>query len=81
MGVSSGYQTGSPVVATYDAPVAADVTSPGDPLTSGYDAPSSGPVTDTSTQGHGTATGEPLAGLGEPTTQPVYPGGAEGGRP
>ncbi len=43
--------------------------------------PSSGPISDPSTQGHGTATGDPLAGVGTPESRPVYPGGAEGGRP
>lgn len=62
------------------APRAADVTAPGQPLSSGYAAPSSGPVADSSTQAHGTASGEPLAGVGTPQSQPVYPGDADGGR-
>ncbi len=32
---------------------------------------------DTSTQAHGTATGEPLAGTGVPQTEPVYPSGSD----
>jgi hypothetical protein len=64
----------------YDSPRASDVTSPGQPLSTGYAAPSSGPVLDTSTQAHGTASGEPLAGTGTPQSQPVYPGGVEDGR-
>lgn len=43
----------------------------------GYTVPSSGPVYDTSTQGHGTATGDPLAGTGRPDSDPVYPGGSD----
>jgi hypothetical protein len=78
---SSGTATGTAVGGWDDgAPRAADVTSPGQPLSSGYAAPSSGPISDTSTQAHGTASGEPLAGLGTPQSDPVYPGGAEGGR-
>lgn len=42
--------------------------------------PSSGHVSDTSTRGHGTASGEPLAGTGTPVSPPVYPGGVEDGR-
>jgi hypothetical protein len=60
----------------YGSPVAADVTSPGDPLTTGAAAPSSGAIRDVSTQGRGTATGEPLAGTGTPETDPVYPAGS-----
>jgi hypothetical protein len=63
---------------SYRAPLAADVTSPGQPLSTGMAAPSSGAVYDTSTQGHGTATGDPLAGTGTPATDPVYPAGTEG---
>ena len=74
---SSGH---APAVSVYDAPVAADVTSPGQPLSSGYAAPSSGPIADPSTQGHGTASGDPLAGVGLPDSEPVYPGGGEAGR-
>ena len=73
-GLSSTGSTGP----SYRAPVAADVTSPGEPLTTGLAAPSSGPVYDTETQGHGTATGDPLAGTGTPATDPVYPSGTEG---
>jgi gas vesicle protein len=78
--VSYGGARGSLGGSPYDSPRAADVTSPGRPLTSGYAAPSSGPITDTSTQAHGTASGEPLAGTGSPVSEPVYPGGAEEGR-
>ena len=63
---------------SYQAPLAADVTSPGEPLSTGLAAPSSGAVYDPSTQGHGTATGDPLAGTGTPATDPVYPTGTEG---
>jgi hypothetical protein len=70
----SGQSTGP----TYQAPLTADVTSPGEPLTTGMAAPSSGAVYDPSTQGHGTATGDPLAGTGTPATDPVYPTGTEG---
>jgi gas vesicle protein len=72
---SAGY--GQSTGPTYQAPLAADVTSPGEPLTTGLAAPSSGPVYDTGTQGHGTATGDPLAGTGTPVTDPVYPAGTE----
>jgi hypothetical protein len=65
----------------YDSVRASEVTSPGQPVGSGIAAPSSGPILDTSTQGHGTATGDPLAGTGTPVSAPVYPQGAEGGRP
>jgi hypothetical protein len=78
---SGGSASGGGYVSTgpaYDAPIAADVTSPGQPLSSGYAAPSSGAVYDPSTQGHGTATGDPLAGVGTPETDPVYPTGTEG---
>jgi vacuolar-type H+-ATPase subunit E/Vma4 len=71
---SSGVTTGP----SYRAPLAADVTSPGEPLSTGMAAPSSGAVYDPSTQGHGTATGDPLAGTGTPATDPVYPAGSEG---
>ena len=70
--VRGGYPT-----TAYDSPRAADVTSPAQPGTLGYDAPSSGPVFDTTTQGHGTATGDPLAGTGTPDVDPVYPGGSD----
>jgi hypothetical protein len=62
---------------TYGSSRAADVTSPGDPLSAGAAAPSSGPVFDPSTQGHGTASGTPLAGTGAPESEPVYPAGSE----
>jgi gas vesicle protein len=64
----------------YDSPRVADVSSPGQPTSAAYAVPSSGPVLDTSTQVHGTASGEPLAGTGSPVSEPVYPGGAEDGR-
>jgi len=72
-----GYPSSAPL---YDSPRAADVSSPGQPLSSGYAAPSSGPVSDPLTQGRGTASGDPLAGVATPETPPVYPGGTEGGR-
>src|SRR3954468_10783456 len=77
-GSYGGLETGAPSTraSVYDSPVAADVTSPGDPLTTGAAAPSSGPVSDVSTQAHGTASGEPLAGTGSPETDPVYPAGS-----
>lgn len=71
VGTTGGY------AGTYTGTYTADVTSPGDPFTEGYDAPSSGQILDPSTQGHGTATGDPLAGTGRPATEPVYPGGAD----
>jgi hypothetical protein len=54
----------------------ADVTSPGDPATVGEDAPSSGSFEDAATD-TGTAAGDPLAGVGTPDTEPVYPEGSE----
>jgi hypothetical protein len=77
-GSYGGLETGTASTrgSVYGSPVAADVTSPGDPLTTGAAAPSSGAVRDVSTQGHGTATGEPLAGTGTPETDPVYPAGS-----
>lgn len=74
---SVGRTTG-PSYQGYQAPLASDVTSPGEPLSTGLAAPSSGAVYDPSTQGHGTATGDPLAGTGTPATDPVYPTGTEG---
>jgi hypothetical protein len=73
---SNGGSIGGPAY-TSSRSYQADVTSPGDPLSTGYDAPSSGAIGDPSTQGHGTATGDPLAGTGRPATEPVYPGGAD----
>ena len=73
---SAGY--GQATGPSYRAPLAADVTSPGEPLSTGLAAPSSGAVYDPSTQGHGTATGDPLAGTGTPATDPVYPADTEG---
>jgi hypothetical protein len=58
---------------------ASDVTSPGDPLSTGRAAGSSGSVSDPSTQAYGTASGDPLAGVGTPETEPVYPGGSQDG--
>jgi hypothetical protein len=74
-----GYDAGLPA-SPYDSPRTADLASSGEPWSTGAATPSSGPVYDTSTQGHGTATGEPLAGTGTPASRPVYPGGAEDGR-
>jgi hypothetical protein len=54
--------------------VAADVTSPGEPLSRGQNAPSSGPYDG---PGPGTASGAPLAGTGAPSSEPVYPDGAD----
>jgi hypothetical protein len=54
----------------------ADVTSPGDPATRGEDAPSSGSFEDSSTD-TGTAAGDPLAGVGTPDSEPVYPEGSD----
>jgi hypothetical protein len=54
--------------------VAADVTSPGEPLSRGENAPSSGPYDG---PGPGTASGTPLAGTGAPSSEPVYPDGAD----
>lgn len=71
-----GTPTGSP----YDSPRAGSLASPAAPMASGYATPSSGPVLDSSTQAHGTASGDPLAGTGSPSGQPVYPGGVEDGR-
>ena len=56
---------------------AADVTSPGDPLSGGLNAPSSGPISGPETQGAGTATGDPLAGVDAPISDPVYPEGSD----
>ena len=40
------------------------------------DAPSSGPFEDGSEEG-GTASGDPLAGVGTPDEEPVYPEGSD----
>jgi hypothetical protein len=56
---------------------AADVTSPADPLTAGAAAPSSGPVTSPQSQGLGTSTGDPLAGVDAPVADPAYPEGTD----
>jgi hypothetical protein len=88
-GPQSGSLNGSPrrdrqsylSESAYDSPRTADVTSPADPQSYVSDSvPTSGPISQPSTQGHGTASGDPLAGVGTPESQPVYPGGADGGR-
>ena len=58
---------------------AADVTSPGEPLTTGRDAPSSGSFggETSDTEDTGTAAGDPLAGTGTPSEDPVYPDGSD----
>jgi hypothetical protein len=69
-------RTGGPSYAGAPSTYQADVTSPGAPLSTGYAAPSSGPF-DHGVERPGTATGDPLAGTGRPTDQPVYPGGSD----
>jgi hypothetical protein len=56
----------------------ADVTSPGDPETLGQDAPSSGSLDgDATEEAAGTEAGNPLAGVGEPEEEVVYPDGSD----
>jgi hypothetical protein len=84
---SYGAAYGSPNDSTYDSQgyspgylsQASDVTSPGDPLSTGRAAGTSGPISDPATQAYGTASGDPLAGVGTPDTEPVYPGGSQDG--
>jgi hypothetical protein len=56
----------------------ADVTSPGDPGTLGKEAPSSGSFDgDVTEEAAGTEAGDPLAGVGQPEEEVVYPDGSE----